>query len=505
MLPTGTSAMHNPKDKSFDSKRECSKKQSKEAFKFPITPIQALKYYGSKLTDYEKAEILDYDFIYYIGNDHKRFVQDSFDDENGDYKAYVGNQLGYRYEIIDIFGKGSFGQALKCKDHKINEMVALKVIRSKRKFYQQAMVEVKILKYIKDHDPDDTSNMVHMLDFFVFRDHVCISCEVLGISLYDVIKNNNFKGLSLNMIRGYSYQILQALAVLRKHSIIHCDLKPENILVKQKNKAEVKLIDFGSSCFAHERVYTYIQSRFYRAPEVMLALAYTDAIDMWSLGCILAEMFTGFPLFPGESEPEQMALIMEVNGLPPRSLLARATRKEVFFDEDGFPLPEICLRERGRAPGTRTLSSYLNCADRDFTDFIAACLQWDPNKRITPEDALKHPWITKDFPQAEHLRAQSKEGKVKINFKKPTLNKSLANTVTTNQSTANITVGTTITPKTRNIGFTETEKNVQDKLLQFYNRLKLTGVKKDGSKCYNIIKASEIVCNCSVTIREQIV
>lgn len=128
-------------------------------------------------------------------------------------------------------------------------------------------------------------------------------------------------GLSTNLIKKYACQILEALKMLRSHDIIHCDLKPENILLADSNKTHVKLIDFGSSCFSHERVYTYIQSRFYRAPEVMLGIPYTSAIDMWSLGCILAELATGFPIFPGESEPEQMTLIMELNGPPPRSLL----------------------------------------------------------------------------------------------------------------------------------------------------------------------------------------
>ena len=114
--------------------------------------------------------------------------------------------------------------------------------------------------------------------------------------------------------------------MLREHSIIHCDLKPENVLLKQPNKSGIKLIDFGSSCFSDEKIYTYIQSRFYRAPEIMLAIPYTMAIDIWSFGCILAELFTGFPIFPGESEPEQMSLIMEVNGLPPPELL------EVFLN-----------------------------------------------------------------------------------------------------------------------------------------------------------------------------
>jgi len=83
---------------------------------------------------------------------------------------------------------------------------------------------------------------------------------------------------------------------------VHCDLKPENIMLKQPNKSGIKVIDYGSGCMHNERIYTYIQSRFYRAPEIILGIPYTSAIDMWSFGCILAELYTGFPLFPGESE-----------------------------------------------------------------------------------------------------------------------------------------------------------------------------------------------------------
>ncbi len=86
--------------------------------------------------------------------------------------------------------------------------------------------------------------------------------------------------------------------------MIHCDLKPENILLKQANKSGIKIIDFGSSCLWNQRIYTYIQSRFYRAPEIILGIPYTCAIDMWSFGCILAELYSGYPLFPGESETD---------------------------------------------------------------------------------------------------------------------------------------------------------------------------------------------------------
>lgn len=83
---------------------------------------------------------------------------------------------------------------------------------------------------------------------------------------------------------------------------MHCDLKPENVLLKKPNKSSIKIIDFGSSCFESERYYTYIQSRFYRAPEIMLGIPYTPAIDMWSLGCIVFECLIGVPIFAGENE-----------------------------------------------------------------------------------------------------------------------------------------------------------------------------------------------------------
>ena len=115
-------------------------------------------------------------------------------------------------------------------------------------------------------------------------------------------------------------------------------MKPENILLKKPNKTGIKIIDFGSSCLQTEQIYTYIQSRFYRAPEIMLGIPYTTAIDMWSFAWILVELFIGYPLFPGESEEEQFSLIMEYKGIPPINLLENSTRKELFFDEELKPI-----------------------------------------------------------------------------------------------------------------------------------------------------------------------
>jgi dual specificity tyrosine-phosphorylation-regulated kinase 2/3/4 len=97
--------------------------------------------------------------------------------------------------------------------------------------------------------------------------------------------------------------------------------------LRHHEKSGIKIIDFGSSCFSDERIYTYIQSRFYRAPEIMLGIPFTTAIDMWSLGCILIELYTGIPIFPGESESEQLSLLMEVIGLPDMELLEVSSRR----------------------------------------------------------------------------------------------------------------------------------------------------------------------------------
>lgn len=159
------------------------------------------------------------------------------------------DHLAYRYEVIEKIGSGSFGQALKCFDHKEQQMVAIKVIRNKKRFQYQAGVELRILKYLKDRDKDDDNNIIRIIDYEIFRRHLLISFELLSMNLYEFIKSNNFQGVSVGLIRRFAIQILQALKFQRDNNIIHCDLKPENILLKQANKSGIKVIDYGSSCF----------------------------------------------------------------------------------------------------------------------------------------------------------------------------------------------------------------------------------------------------------------
>ncbi|KAI8597376.1 dual specificity tyrosine-phosphorylation-regulated kinase 4-like protein [Dissophora ornata] len=369
----------------------------------PLSPYAALKLYAPYLSMYERVEIGEYPQVYYVGQNcrHKKpasmeATQNNFgfDDERGDYLIINHDHLMYRYEILDMLGKGSFGQVAKCYDHKTGEYVAIKIIRNKKRFHCQAVVEVKILDNLNKWDPEAKHNLIRMTDNFYFRNHLCIATELLSINLYEFIKSNSFQGFSLGLIKRFCTQLLQSLDLLTKNNVVHCDLKPENVLLKHPTKSSIKVIDFGSSCLENERVYTYIQSRFYRSPEVILGMSYNMAIDMWSLGCILAELYTGYPLFPGENEQEQLACIMEVQGVPDRYLVDKSSRKKVFFDYLGNPKLVVNSKGKRRRPGSKTLGQALKCSDPLFLDFISRCLVWDPEKRMKPREGLQHEWIS---------------------------------------------------------------------------------------------------------------
>ncbi|RMZ85022.1 hypothetical protein DV738_g432, partial [Chaetothyriales sp. CBS 135597] len=355
------------------------------------------------LNIFERGEIIDFPDVYFVGTKTARkIVGDNnlaatnfgYDDERGDYNIVEGDHLAYRYEVVDVLGKGSFGQVVRCIDHKTGELVAVKIIRNKKRFHQQALVEVNILKKLKQWDPDKVHSVINFDQSFYFRGHLCISTDLLGMNLYEFIKAHDFRGFSLKLIRRFTKQILSSLMLLQRHNVIHCDLKPENILLAHPVHSEIKVIDFGSSCFETEKVYTYIQSRFYRSPEVILGMSYGMPIDMWSVGCILAELYTGYPIFPGENEQEQLACIMEVFGPPEKRLIEKSSRKKLFFDSMGKPRLTVSSKGRRRRPSSKELRQVLKCEDEAFLDFITRCLRWDPTRRMTPLEASRHEFIT---------------------------------------------------------------------------------------------------------------
>jgi len=369
--------------------------------KEPRTPAQVLLQSRSVLTEFEEGEILGYKQVWYAGEGctskpSKQQQRGSnnygVDDDKGDFKVYTKDHIQYRYEILGVLGKGSFGVVCKVLDHKSNTFKAVKIIRNRPRFREQANIEVKILKQL-NATGECQPNVVQMHDHFVWREHLCISFELLGLNLYEFIKENKFRGMNLSVVRRYAIQMLHVLKLCDEQRVIHCDLKPENVLLHQQSKNHIKVVDFGSACLENERVYTYIQSRFYRSPEVILGHKYSMRIDMWSFGCILAELVTGQPLFAGENESEQMACMMEVLGQPPSSMVESSSRKKVFY-KDGLPRIVANSRGRRRRPGTKPLSSAVRTTHLGFLDFLEGCLRWDPSERMSPTEALKHDWIT---------------------------------------------------------------------------------------------------------------
>ncbi len=371
-----------------------------------MTSQQALDIYDLFLTRYERREMMDYDEVYFVGANATKIDAPipeapnfGYDDDRGDYHVVKSDHIAFRYEVVSELGRGSFGQVLKVMDHKKHSPCALKIIRNKKRFHQQATVEIRILDHLRSRDPEDRSCTIRMLNYFKFRSHTIITFEIHSMNLYELAKLNKYQPFAPALIKRFTAQILVAMSFMWKEQIVHCDLKPENILLKYENKTSIKLIDFGSSCFETERIYTYIQSRFYRAPEIILGLSYGRPIDLWSLGCIVCEMQMGYPVFPGESEKEQLLCIMEVLGVPPQRIIERSPRKKEFFDSNNNPKLFANSRNKVRKPGTKDIMKTLHTEDASFVDFVLCFLQWDPSERITPNEAMRHPWIAECFQQ----------------------------------------------------------------------------------------------------------
>ncbi|KAH0827368.1 kinase-like protein [Lanmaoa asiatica] len=351
---------------------------------------------------------------------------DGYDNEDYDYILYVNDWLGSedghnRYLILDILGQGTFGQVVKCQNMKTNEIVAVKVVKNKPAYFNQSMMEVTILELLNNQcDPADEHHILRLRDSFIHRNHLCLVFELLSSNLYELIKQNQFQGLSTQLVKVFTAQLLDALTVLKD-----CTVDP------LLQSPQIKVIDFGSACHERQTVYTYIQSRFYRSPEVILGIPYTSSIDMWSLGCIAVELFLGLPLFPGTSEYNQITRIVEMLGMPPTYMLDMGKQTKQFFDSyvDVFGHKKYRLKtleqysrehNSNEQPGKQyfkatTLPEIINTAPMptfksttrqghemekelnnraSFIDFCQGLLNLNPIERWSPQQARMHPFIT---------------------------------------------------------------------------------------------------------------
>jgi len=245
----------------------------------------------------------------------------------------------------------------------------------------------------------DEKNVLQIYDYFYHKEHLFIICELLRDNLYEFYKYNRESGdefyFTLPRLRKITKQCLIALQFIHSINLIHCDLKPENILIKSYSRCEVKVIDFGSSCFTCDHLSSYVQSRSYRAPEVILGLPYDTKIDIWSLGCIIAELWTGKVLFHNESIPTLLARMVGILGPFDVEMLKSARYSHKYFTKNRslYDKKEGQIGFTYLKPKRTNLKSRLKTEDNQFIEFISKMLSLNPVNRPTASEALELPFL----------------------------------------------------------------------------------------------------------------
>eukprot|EP00298_Acanthocystis_sp_HF-20_P012944 c20133_g1_i3.p1 GENE.c20133_g1_i3~~c20133_g1_i3.p1 ORF type:complete len:528 (+),score=160.01 c20133_g1_i3:112-1695(+) len=338
--------------------------------------------------------------VFYLKVYHRK-LHTGFEDTK-DFPIKQNDIVAGRYQIVGYIGSAAFSKAVQCIDLVTGESLCLKIIKNNKDYFDQSLDEVKLIKYINSNDPDDSHHVLHMYDFFYYREHLFIVCELLRENLYEFSKFNRESEdepyFTLSRLQKITYQCLKALDFIHSIDLIHCDVKPENILIQSYSKCIVRLIDFGSSCFINDQLSSYVQSRSYRAPEVILGLKYDGRIDIWSIGCVLAELYTGYVLFQSDCVQGLLARIIGMFGDFNANMLAEGKHVGDFFTQEGLLYRKLDdLRYEIIRPKSTTLEARLQSNDLDFVDFIRYLLIVDPTQRPTAAEAIKHKWMTKKY------------------------------------------------------------------------------------------------------------
>lgn len=330
--------------------------------------------------------------VYYLSK--RRYIASQYNNSYDSDKRLLlreKDSIDFRYEVIRKLGKGAFGNVYLCQDHKRNMEVALKVLRKERRFHKQAKIEVGIYDVLNDSTKYNL-NVIQMLKAFTYDENIFMVFPHFGIDLYSYYKNNVINSLDL---QSFAKQIANGMEFIHSFSIIHMDLKPENILVH--NNKHLKIIDLGSSLIKKEEktLYRdYIQSRYYRSPEVVFNMEITDKIDVWSYGCILYEMLTRTPLIPARSTNDLVIFYCHILGYPPKEMV------NIYNDQKYFIHGTRELRnfktKRGKFlyPNDFELK-YSNIALKQL--IFKYCLGWDSKKRFSMSEILKHPYFLSIF------------------------------------------------------------------------------------------------------------
>lgn len=355
-----------------------------------------------------------------------------------------GMLLKSRYRVQKLLGDGTFGRVLLVEDKKKDRELAIKVIRNVDKYIRNAKREAEILKDIREAGSKKADGCVRMYDTFWHETegpdperYFCLAFEPLGVSLYDLLKQNRFRGLWVADIQSVGKQVLEALKFLHDGlDLAHTDLKLENVLFTSteplrpaeypreaayqqshrsqhsKNNVQymrpastrVKLIDFGNATYELEHHSSIINTRQYRAPEVILGCGWNERSDLWSVGCILMELYSGELLFRTHDSLEHLALMEKAVESFPTVMLATASgpRKEQFLLQDQAPDGSWRLNWPEKAASTtserhvrqqRPLHQIVQESHRPLADFVGSLLILEPSRRPKAAAALAHPFL----------------------------------------------------------------------------------------------------------------
>ncbi|KAJ9092796.1 hypothetical protein QFC21_006672 [Naganishia friedmannii] len=333
------------------------------------------------------------------------------DDKDGHYIVTPGSYFGpqHKFRIIRLLGQGTFGKVVEATERgKSLHKVAVKIIRAVPKYREAAGIEIRVLRTLRDNDPENTHKCIHLLDTFDWRNHICLVTPLYGQSVFDFLKENKFQPFPEKHIQSFAASLLDSLKFLHRLNLIHTDLKPENILLvsnayyqtgerraNSKSKhilrdTEIRLIDFGSATFDNEFHSSVVSTRHYRAPEIIL-------------GCILVEFYTGDALFQTHDNLEHLAMMEVVMGKMPLTIANRACKtKGEFFKGNKLDYPNTQTTKHSRkfVKAMKPLNEIIKVDHRmtdvtnnfrmQFLDLVIRLLHFDPQRRMTVSTALAH-------------------------------------------------------------------------------------------------------------------
>lgn len=392
--------------------------------------------------------------------------------------------------IDKLLGQGTFGKVVEAWDKKKQTKCAVKIIRSVQKYRDASRIELRVLSTLSLNDKTNRNKCIHLRDSFDYRNHICIVTDLLGQSVFDFLKGNSFVPFPSTQIQNFARQLFTSVActsqipskislllniatVLHDLNLIHTDLKPENILLvngayqtftynrnipssshitsrtaRQRRvllDSEIRLIDFGSATFDDEYHSTVVSTRHYRAPEIILQLGWSFPCDIWSIGCIIVEFFTGDALFQTHDNLEHLAMMEAVCNAKIDGKMIKQVQ-QASKGSNSSPMKYFCRNKLDypTQDTTRASRKYVkamkrlyvsdclstvcaavaNVLDQEFIpnnttfnkqllDLLRKIFVYDPKQRITAKQALKHPWFKEtmvdDGTEALRIRDQREE------------------------------------------------------------------------------------------------